>query len=86
LKDEASEKNDYYSSMFAAITHFEVAEEDLAVNLTAYFGDRPQAQMQTVASTNVYIHTNNDEQDRIMIDPAYKMERMKEAHEKVYAF
>ena len=86
LKDEASEKNDYYSSMFAAITHFEVAEEDLAINLTSYFGDRPQAQMQTVASTNVYIHTNNDEQDRIMIDPAYKMERMKEAHEKVYAF
>ena len=42
--------------------------------------------MQTVASTNVYIHTNNDEQDRIMIDPAYKMERMKEAHEKIYAF
>jgi len=42
--------------------------------------------MQTVASTNVYIHTNNDEQDRIMIDPAYKLEKMKEAHEKVYAF
>merc|ERR1719223_1412405 len=86
LKDEASELNDYYSTMFAAITHFEVAEEDMSVPLTHYFGDRPQAQMQTVASTNVYIHTNNDEQDRIMIDPAYKMERMKEAHEKVYAF
>ena len=42
--------------------------------------------MQTVASTNVYIHANNDESDRIMIDPAYKMERMKEAHEKMYAF
>jgi len=42
--------------------------------------------MQTIASTNVYIHTNNDEQDRIMIDPAYKMARMKEATEKVYAF
>ena len=41
--------------------------------------------MQTVASTNVYIHANNDEQDRIMIDPAYKMEKMREAHEKVYA-
>jgi hypothetical protein len=43
LKDEASRLNDYYSSMFAAITHFEVAEEDLAVNLTSFYGDRPQA-------------------------------------------
>ena len=45
LKDEASELNDYYSTMFAAISHFEVAEEDLAINLTSFFGDRPQAQM-----------------------------------------
>ena len=43
LKDEASELNDYYSTMFAAIQHFEVAEEDLAVSLTQYFGDRPSA-------------------------------------------
>ena len=42
--------------------------------------------MQTVASTNVYIHANNDEADRIMIDPAYKMEKLKEAYEKVYAY
>jgi hypothetical protein len=85
LKDEASELNDYYSTMFASITHFEVAEEDMAANLTSFFGDRPQAQMQTVPGTNVYIHVNNDEADRIMIDPAYKLEKMKEAHEKVYA-
>ena len=86
LKDEASELNDYYSTMFASITHFEVAEEDTAINLTSFYGDRPQAQMQTVASTNVYIHANNDEADRIMIDPAYKMEKLKEAYEKVYAY
>ena len=86
LKDEASELNDYYSTMFADIKHFEVAEEDLSVSLTQYFGDRGSASMQTIPGTNVYIHVNNDEADRIMIDPAYKMEKMKEAHEKVYAF
>jgi hypothetical protein len=86
LKDEASELNDYYSTMFASITHFEVAEEDLAVNLTSLWGDRPQAQMQTVPGTNVYIHVNNDEADRIMIDPAYKLEKLKEVNEKIYAF
>jgi hypothetical protein len=69
LKDEASELNDYYSTMFASITHFEVAEEDMVVNLTSYYGDRPQPQMQTVPGTNVYIHVNNDEADRILIDP-----------------
>jgi hypothetical protein len=42
--------------------------------------------MQTLPTTNVYIHVNNDEADRIMIDPAYKMEKVKEVHEKVYAY
>ena len=86
LKDEASPLNDYYSAMFADIKHFEVSEEDLTVSLTQYFGDRGSASMQTIPGTNVYIHGNYDEADRIMIDPAYKMEKMKEAHEKVYAF
>ena len=34
LKDEASELNDYYSTMFASINHFEIGEEDLQVSLT----------------------------------------------------
>jgi len=29
LKDECSELNDYYSTMFASISQFEVSEEDL---------------------------------------------------------
>jgi hypothetical protein len=33
----------------------------------------------------VYIHVNPDEADRILVDPAYKLERLKEAHEKLYA-
>lgn len=86
LKDEASQLNDYYSTMFADIKHFEVAEEDLSVPLTNYFGDRPMHALQEIPTTNVYIHVNNDEADRILIDPAYKLEKLKEAHEKVYAF
>jgi len=73
LKDEASELNDYYSTMFAAITHFEIAEEDLTIGLTSFFGDRPQGSLQTLPSTKVYIHANNDESDRILIDPAFKL-------------
>ena len=37
-------------------------------------------------ATNVYIHVNNDVADRILIDPAFKLEKLKEAHEKNYAF
>ena len=33
----------------------------------------------------MYIHVNSDEADRILVDPAYKLERLKEAHEKLYA-
>jgi len=85
LKDEFNELQDYYSMMFSTLTHFEIAEEDMAINLTSFFGDRPQVAMQTLPGTNVYIHVNSDEADRILVDPAYKLERMKEAHEKLYA-
>jgi len=56
------------------------------VSLTKVYGDRAQEQMQTTPSMNVYIHVNNDEADRVMIDPAYKLERLTEVNEKVYAF
>jgi len=85
LKDEFSEEMDYYGLMFSTLSHFDVSEEDMAINLTSFFGDRPQATMQTVPATNVYIHVNADESDRILVDPAYKLERVKEAHEKLYA-
>lgn len=85
LKDEFSEEMDYYGMMFSTLSHFDVSEEDLAINLTSFFGDRPQATMQTIPATNVYIHINADESDRILVDPAYKLEKLTEAHEKLYA-
>lgn len=85
LKDEFSDENDYYSLMFSTLSHFDVSEDDLMINMTSAFGDRPQATMQTIPATSVYIHVNPDERDRILVDPAYKLERTKEAHEKLYA-
>lgn len=41
--------------------------------------------MQTIPATNVYIHINADESDRILVDPAYKLDRLKEAHQGLYA-
>ena len=87
LKDEFSEQQDYYTMMFSTLSHFDVSEEDMAVPISylAFFGDRPSTSMQTIPATNVYIHVNPDEADRILVDPAYKLERLKEAHEKLYA-
>lgn len=85
LKDEFSELQDYYSLMFSTLSHFDIAEEDLNISMTSLYGDRPSPSMQTVPGTNVYIHVNNDESDRILVDPAYKLEKLKEAHEKLYA-
>ena len=85
LKDEYSEQNDYYTMMFSTLSHFDVSEEDLAIPITNLFGDRPSVSMQTIPATNVYIHVNPDEADRIKVDPAYKLERLTEVHEKLYA-
>lgn len=85
LKDEFSEEQDYYSLMFSALTHYEVSEEDLITGIFPIFYDRPNPSLQTVPATAVYIHVNSDEADRILVDPAYKLERLKEAHEKLYA-
>ena len=41
--------------------------------------------MQTIPATNVYVHVNSDEADRILVDPAYKLEKLKDAHEKLHA-
>ena len=47
--------------------------------------DRPHASLQTVPATNVYVQVNSDEHDRILVDPAYRLEKIKETHEKTYA-
>jgi hypothetical protein len=71
--------------MFSTLSHFDIAEEDMITTTATMFSDRPSTSIQTVPGTNVYIHVNSDEADRILVDPAYKLERLKEAHEKLYA-
>lgn len=71
--------------MFSRLTQFDVGEEDMQISLTNLFGERPQAQWQISPATNTYCLVNADEADRILVDPAYKLERTKELEEKVYA-
>lgn len=85
LKDEFSELNDYYSLMFSDLPIFEIQEEDLTMPLHNVFGDRPSLTHQTLPGTNVYFHVNPDVADHMLVDPAYKLEKMKDAHERLYA-
>jgi hypothetical protein len=71
--------------MFSQISQFEIAEEDVGIPLHSAFNDRGQPTMQTVPGSHVYIHVNADEADHLLVDPAYRLEKLKEAHEKLYA-
>jgi hypothetical protein len=83
LKDEFSEINDYYSYMFSSLSHFDVSEEDCNIPTHQLFGDRPAPNLQTAAAKNVYIHVNPDEADHMLVDPAYKLEKLTEAYDKL---
>jgi len=72
--------------MFAPISLFEIAEEDNAIPITGLWHDRPVPQLQTLATTNIYVHVNNDEADRILVDPAYKLEKMTKYQESYYSY
>ena len=41
LKDDCDAESDYYQFMFSNLSHFDIAEEDMQINLTSFFGDRP---------------------------------------------
>ena len=72
-------------AFFSQLSTFEVQEDDVTMSLTSLFYDRQIPSLQAVPSTNVYIHVNSDEADHLMVDPAYRLERFKEAHERLYA-
>jgi len=85
LKDEFSAEQDYYSMMFAQISQYEYSEDDLQVSITSTYNDRPNAQQQTIPGTHVYLLVNSDESDRILVDPAYRLEKYAEMNEKLFA-
>ena len=86
LKDEYSELNEYYSVFFAQIQPFEINEEDYEMGMWKNFHDRPNMHHQTTADSNYYFHVNPDQADHMMVDPAYKLEIMEQAHETYLAY
>jgi hypothetical protein len=85
LKDEYSEVNDYYSFMFSSLSHFDISEEDANIPMHQLFGNRPMPNNQSKAATNVYVHVNPDQADHMLVDPAYKLQKLEEAYERLEA-
>ncbi len=85
LKDEWSEQMDYYNLMFSQLLQYEVGQDDQMINVNSWWGDRPQKNFQTIPYNQVHIHVNPDDHDHMLVDPAYRMEKYAEAHEKVMA-
>jgi len=67
------------------MTHFDIAEDDMNIPLHVLFGDRPHPNYQSKPATNVYVHVNPDQADHMLVDPAYKLEKLKEGHERLEA-
>lgn len=84
LKDEWSEQMDYYNLMFSQLLQYEVGQEDHFVHINNWWGDRPNHYSQTIPYNHVYIQVNSDEHDHMLVDPAYRLERIKDAQEKYY--
>lgn len=55
------------------------------LNPFTFFGDRHENSFQTMPTTNAYVHLNPDEMDHMLVDPAYRLEKLKEMNEKAIA-
>lgn len=88
LRNEYSPEMDYYLSNFHPYDMQEMAESDTTILMSPwkYASHYEYTQFET-PSNMVYSLVNPDEHDRLLVDPAYRMERTKALEEKykVYA-
>jgi len=83
LRNEYSPEMDYYLSNFHPYDMQEMAESDTTILMSPwkYASHYEYTQFET-PSNMVYSLVNPDEHDRLLVDPAYRMERTKALEEK----
>lgn len=79
LKKQFDEEDDYYQMMFSQISNFEIQEDDLQLSLFNNFNDRMSHTIQSHPANRVYIMIDEDIKDRLLVDPAYRLEYFKKA-------
>jgi hypothetical protein len=87
LKDEISEENDYYLEHYMPILEEEMGDEDDLVTRWTFhkFAENYPSLQPWQNSNSAYILVNADDHDRILTDPAYRMQKLREGHETAQA-
>lgn len=83
LKDEISEENDYYLEHYMPILEEEMGDDDdLVTRFSFHKFTEPYAVLHPHQNSNwAYILVNPDDHDRILTDPAYRMQKLLEGHD-----
>jgi len=88
LRNEFSPEMDYYLSNMVPYFMDEMGEMDTVINMSVFRMQKDTyeySQFET-PSTYVYNLVNSDEHDRLLTDPAYRLERSKALEEKLYVY
>jgi len=88
LRNEFSPEMDYYLSNLIPYAMEEMGEMDTLINMSVFRQQKDTyeySQFET-PSNMVYNLVNPDEHDRLLTDPAYRLERTKKLEEKFYVY
>ena len=88
LKDEISEENDYYMDHYMPILEEEMGDrDDMITRFSFHKFAEPYPSLIPMQNTNLaYILVNPDDHDRILTDPAYRLQKLKEGHKNLNSF
>lgn len=88
LRNEFSPEMDYYISTLIPYSMEEMGEMDTLINfsLMRFQKDSYEYTQFEVPSNRVYNLVNSDEHDRLLTDPAYRLERAKNLEERLYVY
>lgn len=83
LRNEYSPEMDYYLSNFHPYDMQEMVESDTTVTMSAFkYGSHFEHTQFETPSNMVYSLVNPDDHDRLLVDPAFRMERTKALEDK----
>jgi uncharacterized Zn-finger protein len=83
LKDEISPENDYYLDHYMPILEEEMGDDDDMVTRWTFhkFAEEYPSLMPMQNTLDGFILVNADDHDRILTDPAYRMQRLQQGHQ-----
>jgi hypothetical protein len=87
LRNEYSPEMDYYAPNFHPYEVQEMGESDTTISMTLFkFNTHFEPTQFEAPSNNVYHMINPDEHDRLLTDPAYRLEKTKAVEEKMRVY